>query len=182
MISTGSQSAIDEIQDLQFSDLISAQEKTEHWLRTTFGLKASSVRLSPRPTSLNSFNGFATLDGQRVFFKSHVEIDGCASALGPCQEHDHGHSEKPVANCGNSVAGDPCECTHIQISETQCSTLISSSVFSGVERLVVFLTAIKCDLAFHIVGPPIDDSAMLLNLLHSPSPSLTVSASPVMQC
>ena len=64
---------LDEIQRLQHHDLAAAQVRAKVWLKAALGIDASSVTLRPQPTSLNSFNGIAVIDGEEVFFKSHTE-------------------------------------------------------------------------------------------------------------
>ena len=64
---------LDEIQRLQHHDLAEAQVRAKVWLKSALGIDASSVTLRPQPTSLNSFNGIAVINGEEVFFKSHTE-------------------------------------------------------------------------------------------------------------
>ena len=64
-----------QIQEIQHSDVIKAQEMTMSWFKDELGLEVESVTLTPQPTSLNSFNGVAMLDGEEIFFKSHTEPD-----------------------------------------------------------------------------------------------------------
>lgn len=64
---------VSEIQRLQHSSLREAERQTQAWLTRLLGAHVASVTLRPQPTSLNSFNGFAEVDGRQLFFKSHVE-------------------------------------------------------------------------------------------------------------
>lgn len=65
------------IQSLQFSDRPAAEALLLDFVREIFpDLRPAAVELRPLAVSLNSFNGFLTLaDGQRLFFKTHVEPD-----------------------------------------------------------------------------------------------------------
>ena len=67
------------VQTLQFSDKTAAEALLLEFLRTnySFSVDAVAVELRPLAVSLNSFNGFMTLEnGQRYFFKTHIESDG----------------------------------------------------------------------------------------------------------
>ncbi len=65
---------LEHIQSLQFRDKPAAEAILISFIRDTFGLDVQSVELRPLAVSLNSFNGFMTLeDGQRLFFKTHTE-------------------------------------------------------------------------------------------------------------
>jgi hypothetical protein len=67
---------LQQIRDLQFSDRSTAESLLLSFLRDKLAIEAVSVRLTPKPTSLNSFNGFLTLsDGTRRFFKTHTETN-----------------------------------------------------------------------------------------------------------
>lgn len=67
---------LDTVQQLQFSDRPAAEAQLLDFLRLELGLKAVSAELRPLAVSLNSFNGFLTLDdGTRLFFKTHTESD-----------------------------------------------------------------------------------------------------------
>lgn len=101
---------------------------------------------------------------------------------GTCKDHVHHNSEKQGLNSENSVAGAPCDCTHIQILQTQTATVVFSSVSPDFQRLAVILATPSCNLVSHVGIPPIEEAAILLRLLHSPSSSLPVSASAVMRC
>jgi hypothetical protein len=64
------------IQHLQFTDPVKAQDLLRDFIATAFGYEVREVALRPLAVSLNSFNGFVTLqNGRRMFFKSHVEPD-----------------------------------------------------------------------------------------------------------
>lgn len=65
---------LQDIQRLQFSDPEAAQDLLLTFIKKIFPVKVREVTLRPLAVSLNSFNGFVTLDdGRRLFFKSHVE-------------------------------------------------------------------------------------------------------------
>ena len=64
------------IQKLQFSDKEMAEYMVREWFACYLNLKVDSVRLVPKAVSLNSFNGFYTVDGEEYFFKTHVEEMG----------------------------------------------------------------------------------------------------------
>src|SRR5688500_11966205 len=70
-------SLLHQIQKLQFEDRGGAEALLLPFIRETFPqLDVITVELRPLAISLNSFNGFLTLsDGQRLFFKTHVESD-----------------------------------------------------------------------------------------------------------
>lgn len=64
------------IRDLQFSDRLAAEYLLTQFLRDELMLSVVSVKLTPKPTSLNSFNGILTLEnGGQKFFKTHTEND-----------------------------------------------------------------------------------------------------------
>jgi hypothetical protein len=68
---------LQQIQQLQFSDKSAAEALLLRFMRESLGLEAASVELRPLAVSLNSFNGFITLQGnRRLFFKTHTEADG----------------------------------------------------------------------------------------------------------
>jgi hypothetical protein len=68
------------IQTLQFQDKPTAERLLEIFIRETFSLPVRTVELRPLAVSLNSFNGFMTLeDGKKLFFKSHAEPDNVIS-------------------------------------------------------------------------------------------------------
>src|SRR3954469_9320652 len=67
------------VQALQFSDKPAAEALLLEFLRANYSFSADAIAVELRPlaVSLNSFNGFMTLaDGQRYFFKTHIESDG----------------------------------------------------------------------------------------------------------
>ena len=67
---------LQEIQRLQFTDKQQAERLLLDFLKGSFELAIHAVELRPLAVSLNSFNGFVMLDdGQRLFFKTHVESD-----------------------------------------------------------------------------------------------------------
>lgn len=69
---------LQQIQRMQFNDRSGAEALLLSFIQQTFpDLNALKVELRPLAVSLNSFNGFLTCaDGQRLFFKTHVEQDG----------------------------------------------------------------------------------------------------------
>jgi hypothetical protein len=67
---------LQQVQSLQFTDKVSAENLLLDLIRELFPLDVKQVELRPLAVSLNSFNGFMTLtDGQRLFFKTHTEPD-----------------------------------------------------------------------------------------------------------
>lgn len=67
---------LQQIQSLQFEDKEKAEALLKSFITEVFPLKVVQVELRPLATSLNSFNGFLTLDdGGRLFFKTHTEPD-----------------------------------------------------------------------------------------------------------
>jgi hypothetical protein len=103
---------IDDIQRVQFVDLDAAQDLALRWLREELKLQASAVSLYPKAVSLNSFNGFATIDGEEVFFKSHVEPDSVITEYYNSQAlHDAGYDVvlplRTVHESGQQVAFYP---------------------------------------------------------------------------
>jgi hypothetical protein len=67
---------LQQIQSLQFSDKARAEALVLDFVRRTFPLDVVAAELRPLAVSLNSFNGFLTLqDRKRLFFKTHTEAD-----------------------------------------------------------------------------------------------------------
>jgi hypothetical protein len=68
---------LETIQRLQFTDKAGAEMLLLEFVNETFPqLEVERVELRPQAISLNSFNGFLTLeDDQKLFFKTHVEQD-----------------------------------------------------------------------------------------------------------
>jgi hypothetical protein len=64
------------IQQLQFTDREAAQSRLKEWFKHSMNREVERVRLNPKAVSLNSFNGFYTINGQEYFFKTHVEEKG----------------------------------------------------------------------------------------------------------
>ncbi|MBC7809802.1 MAG: hypothetical protein H7175_01575 [Burkholderiales bacterium] len=63
-----------QIQALQFTDKPAAEALLKGFIQDTLKLIPVKVELRPLAVSLNSFNGFVTLDdGRRLFFKTHTE-------------------------------------------------------------------------------------------------------------
>ncbi len=71
-----SEDFLQKVQTLQFTDKKQAEALLLAFVRESFSLKAATLELRPLAVSLNSFNGFMTLDdGKRLFFKTHTEPD-----------------------------------------------------------------------------------------------------------
>lgn len=68
--------ALIQIQKSQFADKEAAEDMVCNWFERYLKLKVDSVRLVPKAVSLNSFNGFYTVNGEEYFFKTHVEEMG----------------------------------------------------------------------------------------------------------
>ncbi len=67
---------LQQIQSLQFRDKARAEALVLEFVRRTFPLDVVAVELRPSAVSLNSFNGFLTLENaKRLFFKTHTEAD-----------------------------------------------------------------------------------------------------------
>lgn len=64
------------IQHLQFTERTKAERRLQRWFARHMHLDADSVTLTPKPVSLNSFNGFYRAGGEEYFFKTHVEEQG----------------------------------------------------------------------------------------------------------
>ncbi len=64
------------IQRLQFAEKEKAERLLQRWLARHMQLHPESVTLTPKAVSLNSFNGFYSLNGVEYFFKTHVEEQG----------------------------------------------------------------------------------------------------------
>jgi phosphoglycolate phosphatase-like HAD superfamily hydrolase len=64
------------IQRLQFTEREQAELLLQRWFALHMHLPTERVTLTPRPVSLNSFNGFYVTDGEEYFFKTHVEEQG----------------------------------------------------------------------------------------------------------
>ena len=75
-----SDAALQSIQQLQFSDPEKAAARLLPLLRDFVRLDIEDIQVRPLAVSLNSINGTLTLaDGQRLFFKTHVEPDSAIS-------------------------------------------------------------------------------------------------------
>lgn len=71
-----SRDILQHIQELQFNDKPRAESLLAGVIAEVFGLEVAKVELRPLAISLNSFNGYVTLqDGRELFFKSHTESD-----------------------------------------------------------------------------------------------------------
>lgn len=64
------------IQQMQFRERAKAELLLRRWFAQHMDLSVESVTLTPRPVSLNSFNGIYRVDGNEYFFKTHVEDQG----------------------------------------------------------------------------------------------------------
>jgi phosphoglycolate phosphatase-like HAD superfamily hydrolase len=64
------------IQSLQFTEREKAEVLLRRWFARHMDLHVETVHLTPRPVSLNSFNGIYELNGEEYFFKTHVEAQG----------------------------------------------------------------------------------------------------------
>ena len=64
------------IQKMQFGEREKAERLLRWWFAKHMHLMAEQVILTPKPVSLNSFNGFYQAQGERYFFKTHVEEQG----------------------------------------------------------------------------------------------------------
>jgi len=64
------------IQHLQFTQRAQAELLLRRWCARHMNLHVESVTLTPKATSLNSFNGIYRVDGEDYFFKTHVEERG----------------------------------------------------------------------------------------------------------
>ena len=106
--------------------------------------------------------------------------DECVSVDGSCEDHDHSDSAKLATALEGSFGASPCDCTHIQIS--QSPMLVRSSTSPDAQRLVVFFATITCDLYSYVAVPPIDEAPTLFQTLNAPSLSLIAMASIIMRC
>ncbi|WP_052889109.1 HAD family hydrolase [Thermogemmatispora carboxidivorans] len=70
---------LETIQRLQFEARAKAERLLRLWFVRQLDLLTEQVTLTPRPVSLNSFNGTYEQDGERYFFKTHVEEQGTLS-------------------------------------------------------------------------------------------------------
>jgi phosphoglycolate phosphatase-like HAD superfamily hydrolase len=64
------------IQRLQFTERYKAELLLQRWFALHMNLQTDSVTLTPKPVSLNSFNGIYRLGTEEYFFKTHVEEQG----------------------------------------------------------------------------------------------------------
>lgn len=64
------------IQRLQFTELQKAETLLQRWFAHHMNLLVDNVTLTPKPVSLNSFNGIYRLGEEEYFFKTHVEEQG----------------------------------------------------------------------------------------------------------
>ncbi|MBX5456665.1 MAG: HAD family hydrolase [Thermogemmatispora sp.] len=70
---------LETIQRLQFEARDKAERLLRLWFARQLDLLTGQVTLTPRPVSLNSFNGTYEQDGERYFFKTHVEEQSALS-------------------------------------------------------------------------------------------------------
>ncbi|HEY7415532.1 MAG TPA: HAD family hydrolase, partial [Ktedonobacteraceae bacterium] len=73
------------IQRMQFQEKARAELLLQRWFMRHMNLSVERVTLVPKPVSLNSFNGFYSVDGKEYFFKTHVEEQGIL--------HEYYHAE-----------------------------------------------------------------------------------------
>jgi phosphoglycolate phosphatase-like HAD superfamily hydrolase len=64
------------IQRLQFTERQKAELLLQRWFAHHMNLQVDSVTLTPKPVSLNSFNGIYRLGKDEYFFKTHIEEQG----------------------------------------------------------------------------------------------------------
>lgn len=64
------------IQRLQFTERAKAELLLQRWFARHMDLWIDSVTLTPKPVSLNSFNGIYRVGQEEYFFKTHVEEQG----------------------------------------------------------------------------------------------------------
>jgi phosphoglycolate phosphatase-like HAD superfamily hydrolase len=64
------------IQTLQFHERAKAELLLRRWFARHMSLNVDSITLTPRPVSLNSFNGVYRTGNEEFFFKTHVEEQG----------------------------------------------------------------------------------------------------------
>lgn len=64
------------IQRLQFSERAKAERLLKRWFARKMALQVESITLTPKPVSLNSFNGIYRTGNEEYFFKTHVEDQG----------------------------------------------------------------------------------------------------------
>jgi hypothetical protein len=64
------------IQRLQFSERTKAELLLQRWFARHMDLWTDNVTLTPKPVSLNSFNGIYRVNHEEYFFKTHVEEQG----------------------------------------------------------------------------------------------------------
>jgi hypothetical protein len=112
----------------------------------------------------------------------HSQVDDDCTVHHACKVHEHGDSSERAGHDQNSVAGNPCDCTHIQISQRQISTVVSSSSSPDAERLIAFVDSITCDLSAHVGVPPTDEAGAFWLTQHTPPLLLSQSAPVVMRC
>jgi phosphoglycolate phosphatase-like HAD superfamily hydrolase len=67
---------LETIQKLQFTQRDLAELSLQRWFVLHMHLATEQVMLTPKPVSLNSFNGFYRANGEEYFFKTHVEEQG----------------------------------------------------------------------------------------------------------
>lgn len=67
---------LEQIKKLQYTDRTAAEALALAFIREVYSAAVVQVELRPLAVSLNSFNGYLTLDsGRRLFFKTHTEAD-----------------------------------------------------------------------------------------------------------
>ncbi|HZS79443.1 MAG TPA: HAD hydrolase-like protein [Ktedonobacteraceae bacterium] len=68
--------SLETIQRMQFTRKEAAERLLRLWFQRHMQLEIDRVTLTPKPTSLNSFNGVYQSNGAEYFFKTHVEEQG----------------------------------------------------------------------------------------------------------
>ncbi|GCE12717.1 HAD family hydrolase [Tengunoibacter tsumagoiensis] len=67
---------LETIQHLQFNERARAELLLQRWFGRHMDLHVDQVTLTPKPVSLNSFNGIYRINDEEYFFKTHVEDQG----------------------------------------------------------------------------------------------------------
>jgi hypothetical protein len=113
---------------------------------------------------------------------SAVESETCDATHESCADHNHGMPENQGTSLASFSVGDPCGCTHVQISQPQSPTLNRSSARADISHSVIFLITMHCNLVPAVASPPIGQATALSPAHHVPSMRLTVLATIVIRC
>lgn len=108
-----------------------------------------------------------------------VAMDDGHAMHDACCDHDHGNSAQRVG-ADAYAQSDPCDCTHIQISQPLCPTLISRS--SAPDARLLALASMTFDLAVQPGMLPTENATACFGSPPLHSGSLPVLASAVMRC